>query len=72
MNKEYLKGQLMEARVGGYWLVVRAFQRKRIVTAQGCFRYSEIEGWRLPWGATFQPNLHMILPLCNRGSQKIW
>lgn len=75
-EKTYKNFELLEVVVetGGqkYALAVIAFRKKRVVTSQGSFRYADIQGWRLPWGNTFKPNLHMVLPLCNRGSQRIW
>lgn len=71
-TKTYFRGELLEVKVGNRQYAVIGFQRKRVITKYGSFKYTEIEGWSLPWGHTFQPNLHMILPLCNKGNQTIW
>lgn len=71
-HKEYRRGEMLEVRIGQHYLPVIGFSKKRVITKYGKFHYAEIEGWSLPWGSTFQPNLHMIAPLCNRANQGWW
>lgn len=71
-EKTYKRGELLEVQIGQHFFAVLGFGKKRVITARGKFKYSEIAGWSLPWGNTFQPNLHQILPLCNRANQRIW